>query len=489
MDETPGVCPDPGRAAALRGLCGGAVLLPGDDGYDVARAAWNLAVDQRPAAIAYAGDAGEVAEVLRAATAAGLRVAPQGTGHNAGPLPPLSEVVLLRTSGMVGVRVDAESRRARVRAGARWIDVLAATGPLGLGTLHGSGPGVGVVGYSLGGGIGWYSRALGLQANSVTAIDLVTADGTALRVDADHDRELFWALRGGGGSFGVVTALEFALHPARPAVAGLLAWDWSRTHAVLDRWARWTTDLPDEAATSFRIQRMPATGPVPPRLRGRTLAVVGGALLDHDDDASARRLLGPLRALRPEVDTFAATVPPGLGHGADGVAGAPGSAGGIGFGDFGGFSDFGAFRAPAPVIADSVLLSRLPPAAVDAFTAAAGPGSGSTHDLVELRHLGGALARRPPDAGSLPLVDGQFLMVSSTVADSAAARRRGRSEARGIVAALHPYASGTSCLNFTTRQVDVSTGYQPESWSRLRAMRRAVDPAELLVANHPVPPS
>ncbi len=212
-------------AEGLRHLCGGAVHLPGDPGYDAARVPWNVAVQQRPAAVVYPASADEVVEVVRAASAAGLRVAPQGTGHNAGPLGDLADTVLVRTSAMREVTVDAASRTARVGAGALWIDVVEAVAPFGLAALHGSSPDVGVVGYSLGGGIGWYARALGMATNSVTAVELVTADGRLVRADAEHEPDLFWAVRGGGGNFGVVTAMEFRLYPIETAFAGMLVWD------------------------------------------------------------------------------------------------------------------------------------------------------------------------------------------------------------------------------------------------------------------------
>src|SRR5690349_18800345 len=141
-------------ANSLRGLCGGAVHLPGDPGYDTARTPWNVTVDQRPAAVAYPADADEVASVVRAAAAAGLRVAVQSTGHNAGALGPLDDAVLLRTSAMTSVTVTG--RTARAEAGALWIDVVEQAAPHGLAALHGSSPDVGIAGYSLGGGLGWY---------------------------------------------------------------------------------------------------------------------------------------------------------------------------------------------------------------------------------------------------------------------------------------------------------------------------------------------
>ena len=207
-------------APALRDLCGGAIALPGDDGYDAARQGFNLAVDQRPAAVAYPADAHEVAEIVKAARANGLRVAPQATGHNAGPLGSLDRSILVKTSGLGGVEIDAADRIARVGAGVLWEEVVNAAAPYGLIALHGSSPNVSVTGYSLGGGMGWLARSHGLQANSVTAIELVTADGELVRTDAQHDPELFWALRGGGGNFGIVTALEFRLYPLSEVYAG-----------------------------------------------------------------------------------------------------------------------------------------------------------------------------------------------------------------------------------------------------------------------------
>src|SRR3954452_10217977 len=237
----------------LRNQCGGAVALPGDDGYDAARSGFNLGLDQRPAAVAYPADPSEVAALVRCARAAGLRVAAQSTGHNAGPLGDLRDTLLIKSAGLQGVEVDPVRRRVRAGAGVLWEAVVDASAPHGLYPLHGSSPTVGIVGYSLGGGMGGLARSHGLQTNSVTAVELVTADGELVRTDKDNDPELFWALRGGGGNFGIVTALEFKLYPLREIHAGFMLWDWTEAERVLRAYADWAASAPDTVTTSFRI--------------------------------------------------------------------------------------------------------------------------------------------------------------------------------------------------------------------------------------------
>ena len=302
-----------GKACRLRGLCAGAVHLPGDPGYDEARMPWNVAVDQRPAAVAYPACADEVSEIVRAAAASGLRVAPQGTGHNAGPLGRLDDVVLLRTSAMTGVHIDPARRIARVEAGVLWLDVVEAAAAHGLAALHGSSPDVGVVGYTLGGGIGWYARQLGMATNSVTAVELVLGDGTQVRADEDTNPDLFWAVRGGGGSFGVVTAMEFRLFDIDTAYAGMLLWDQEHAEKVLRAWAEWTVDAPDCVTTSFRMLNLPPMPELPEFLRGRT------ARGDRRRGARRRRdrHRDPGRPARPGA---------GDGHVRTGAGGRPGAA-------------------------------------------------------------------------------------------------------------------------------------------------------------------
>src|SRR3954447_25410881 len=247
----------------LRNQCGATVALPGDEAYDAGRSGFNLGLDLRPAAVAHPADAFEVAAVVRAARAAGLRVAPQSTGHNAGPLGDLRDTLLLRTGALRGLEIDPLRRIARVGAGCRWEEIVDAAAPHGLYPLHGSSPTVGVAGYSLGGGMGWLARSHGLQTNILTAVELVTPEGELVRTDAEHDPELFWALRGGGGNFGIVTALEFRLYPLREIYAGFMLWDWSEAARVLKTYAVWAAGAPDHVTTSLRIMQFPVMDEIP----------------------------------------------------------------------------------------------------------------------------------------------------------------------------------------------------------------------------------
>jgi len=449
------------RTDALRGT--GTLHLLGDPGYDAARTPWNVAVDQRPAAVAHPATVAEVQQVVRAAAAADLRVAPQSTGHNAGPLAAqgLDDVVVLRTSAMTGVTVDPVRQTARVEGGALWIHATEPAAEHGLAALHGSSPDVGIAGYSLGGGIGWYARKLGLATNSLTAVELVTADGEHLRADPYRNPELFWALRGGGGSFGVVTALEFRLYPIESAYAGMMVWDLARAEAVLQEWAGWAPGAPDEVTTALRVLNLPPLPDIPAPLRGRSVVVLDGAVLAGDDRAES--ILGGLRALSPEIDTFARVPARTLTR----LHMDP--------------------EGPSPFVSRSAMLDAFPQAAIDAFLGEVGTGATTSLLLAELRQLGGALGRDHEGGGALKRLDAQFVAFAGAVAATPEMAANGERDAHRLMASLAPWANGRNYLNFAEGAVDPRTGYDELTWLRLKAIRSAVDPNGLFVGNHRIP--
>ncbi len=439
------------------------VVSESDSGWNRARRAWNLAADQRPPHVAFPETADDVVQLVKFAAGEGLRVAPQGTGHGAGALGAIEDALLIRPSRMRDVAIDPGKRRARVGAGVMWGEVQAAAAEHGLAGLAGSSPEVGVVGYTLGGGLGWLARRYGLACNSVLAIDVVTADGLLRHVDREHEPDLFWALRGGGGSFGVVTALEFALYPVRELYAGAMLWPQERATEILAAWQTWTSGVPNSVTSVGRLLNLPPSPEVPDALRGRSFVLVEAACLVTEGEGI--ELLRPLRARGPEIDTFTMLPPTALGalH-MDPVE-------------------------PVPVAIDGWLLADLPPAAIDALVEAAGPGSGSPLLSVELRHLGGALLDAAPESGALPSLDARFAIAEISMvpnADTATAVQRHGALVRSVLA---PWEAERNYPNFAERSFRVSDFHSPATAERLGRVKAQYDPRDLIRSTHPIPTS
>jgi FAD/FMN-containing dehydrogenase len=446
----------------LRGHFDGAVFAPGDPGWDEARAPWQRAADQHPAAVVYPENEKDVVAAVQAAEELGLRVAPQATGHNAPPLGALDKTILLRTGAMRGVRIDPVRRRARVRAGALWQDVTARAAEHGLAALSGSSPDVGVAGYSLGGGVSWLGRHYGLQANRITAVELVTADGQVVRADHEHEPDLFWALRGGGGSFGVVTALEFELVPVRSVYAGMLVWDWREAGPVLLRFSEWAQTATDLITMAARILQLPDLPIVPEPLRGRQIVMIVGAYLGDPDDAD--KVLEPLRGLRPELDTFATMPAAGLQR----LQGDP--------------------EQPTAGVTEHRMLAELPRDAVEAFVTVAGPGSGSPLLAADLRQFDGGLGRRPEAHGAISHFDGAFAMFAAGLAIDDDLTLASITHGRLLANTMEPWCAARRYLNFEEHPSDASRFFDDETHRRLRSIKARVDPRSLIHANHAVEP-
>lgn len=454
---------DDAALSTLRTRLSGHVTGPSDAGWDGARRAYNLTVDQQPAAVALPADEADVATAVRFAGEHGLRVAAQRTGHNAAPLAAGADTLVVNTASLDGVAIDAARRRARVGGGATWQAVVPTASAQGLAALHGSSPRLGVAGYTLGGGLSWYARQHGWAANSVTAVELVTADAEHARVDADTEPELFWAVRGGGGNFGVVTALELALYPMREVYAGALFFPWGQAGEVAHAWREWTASVPEATTSVARLLQLPPIPEVPEALRGRSFAVVEA--VHTGGEAEGAELLAPLRALGPEMDTFAPVEPAGI-------------------------SDLHMDPPdPVPYHSDHRLLGELPAAAVDALIEAAGPGSGSPLLSVELRHLGGALARPEAHHGALAALDERVLCFAVGMTVDAPSTAAVDDHLTRTTAALAPHATATRCLNFTEHAADASTFFPAGTFEQLQAVKARYDPHERFRANHPIPPA
>ncbi|WP_245689139.1 FAD-binding oxidoreductase [Streptomyces chattanoogensis] len=354
----------PAALTALVRQVAGPVLVPGDDGYDDERSGFQTAYRHRPSVIVGARNADDVVAAVRFAGTHGLPVAVQATGH--GLSAATEGGLLISTRRMSGVRVDAAARTARVEAGVVWGQVIEAATPHGLAPLNGSSPGVGVVSYTLGGGVGVLARTYGFAADQVRAIDLVTADARQLRVTADSDPELFGALLGGGHGFGVVTAMEFALVPVARLYGGQLVFGGEGIDDALAAYLRWAETVPDELTSSVALIAYPDVPQLPHALRGRHLAQIRIAYTGSAEDGE--RLVAPLRAVGPRVSDELREMP---------------------------YAESGTIHRdpsdPHAYDGDNALLSGLDAAALRRVAALTGPAA-PTMCVVQLNHLGGALA-------------------------------------------------------------------------------------------------
>jgi FAD/FMN-containing dehydrogenase len=407
----------------------GAVHLPGDLRYDELRQPFFPAFDPHPAMVVEAFGPADVQHAVITAREQDLPLAVQATGH--GTHVPSDGGVLLRTSNMARVLVDPDRRIARVGPGARWSGVLAAAAPFGLAPLSGSAPSVGVTGYTLGGGVGWLSRKHGFAADSVLKAELVTADGSLVTASADQHADIFWALKGGSGNFGVVTALEFRLYPVRQVYAGISYFDIERAADVLARYREWTTTAPDELSTAVVLTRIPDT-------EQRALAI---KVMYTGEAEEAERLLAPLRE----------AAGPALVDGYETMRYADARMGGT----------------PARHLD---LFRELPDQVVDTLVDA------SEEATVEVRHWGGAMANPAPDAGPAGHRDVPY----SVIVDA---------KPRELVEALKPHATGGSFLNFLSDTSRTETAYAQANYRRLAEVKWSYDPENVFRLNHNISPA
>lgn len=427
---------------ALRAVLHGEVYGPEDPEYDAARMPFNRAVDQRPAAIAVPRTDADVVAIVAFAREHGLEVAPQATGHGAGATGPMDHTILVSTKQMRGVRIDPAKRIARVRAGNTWQDVIGPAAQYGLSALAGSSPTVGVVGYTLGGGMGWLARAHGFACNSVTAIELVTAEGELVRTDSRTEPELFWALRGGAVcTYGIVTAIEFELHPVGELHAGALLFPGPRAESVFRAWRDWTQTVPDTVTSLCRLVSPPGGDPI---------VLIEVAVLG--DDA----VLAPLRALQPIADLVALTTPDKLAE----IHNDP--------------------KEPSPGAHGHRLLDDLSDGAIAALVAHAGEPLVS----VEVRHMGGAMGRGSVGNGALNDVQAPYALFGVGIVPTAEAAMAVDTALTRLTDAFEPYDAGRALLNFTH-----ATGrfYDGFTQHRLRALKAQLDPEGVFASRGQTP--
>jgi FAD/FMN-containing dehydrogenase len=443
----------------LRGSVAGRLHLPGDPDWVGVSTPWVVNIPQRPAAVLEVADAADVVTAVRFAADRGIAVTAQPRGHAARTT--LDDTLLLRTRALDAIDVDVARGTAKVGAGVKWGELMARLDGTGLVALCGSNPDPSVVGLTLGGGVSWFTRKYGFTANSVVGFEVVDPRGNLLSVTRSSDPDLFWALRGGGGDFGIVVSMEVALFLAPSIYGGKLMWPVEQAAAVLKAFRDVAVSAPDELTLWGHVYHFPPLPDLPEPIRGRSFVGVAFAHLGTADEAE--RLLAPLRAAAPvELDLVGPVPPSGMGE----VAQEP--------------------TEPLPSMEFGTLLTGLDDAAIDRIVAVVGDRERCPLIVTQLRGLGGGFARTSPAAGAVAPVGEPFQLFAvgvPAVPELVPVIERTFQALGGAVAGL---AVGHALPNFTPDGAPNSLCYPPETLDRLRRIKRERDPLATIRSNKPV---
>ncbi|ULN50751.1 FAD-binding protein [Mycolicibacterium goodii] len=430
--------------STLRRRLRGTVLLPGDAGFEDARKPWTLTIDQAVRAVVDVADVGDASALVGYARETGTSLSIQPTGHSATPA--ANGSILVRTRHLDEVRVDPERKIARVGAGVSWTQLHSLVAQGGLLALAGSAPGVGITGYTLGGGLSWFSRRYGWAAQSVRAIEGICADGARFRATTDSEPDLFWALRGGGGDYGLVTAIEFDLYPAPNMCGGSLRWPARHAPAVLAAFRETTNTAPEELAVWFNQSHFPGAPP----LTGIDVMYLG-------EPAAARALLKPFAGIANRIsDTLRPLRFDEIGT----ITNEPTAPGG------------GRQRA--------TLLTTLTDDVIESFTAV----SMTPLINIQIRHLGGALGR-PSDTAAGPIKE-PYLANLVGRGDTQTAVEAMQSRVATYLELLKPINSGRTPFTLLAPEQTAAQALPNDSISRLQTIKERRDPQRVFRSNYPV---
>jgi UDP-N-acetylenolpyruvoylglucosamine reductase len=449
----------------LRAKLKGTILLPEDTKFSSASQPWNRSAVQRPAFVVMAASSKDIQLAVSFANENGLGVGVMSTGHGIGTR--CNDGVLINTSLLRGVTINPDLKQATVEAGALWTDVISSAYEHGLATLAGSAPHVGVVGYTTGGGFGYLGRKYGLNSGSVVTAEMVTADGTLTKVSADKNEDLFWAVRGGGGNYGVITSLTFRLYPLKRVFGGAVFYPVDRGHEVLTAFAKWSKQIPDEITAGFSFMNVPSIPAAPEMLRGKSVVVIKGCYCGENPERG-EQLFSPVRTLsKPLADTFATMPVDSMGT----ISNDP--------------------VDPMGNLPYGGLIRDLSPQAIEAFVKAAGAKSGSSLLLVEIRTLGAALAQETGDLRLMGNNDAQYSLNAVGIAVNAATTEKSKQDLSRLFEIVSPYLTGEVFLNLL--EVDpteqrVRACYTADDWQRLIRLKTKYDPKNIFRFNKNIPP-
>ncbi len=444
----------------------GQLIRPGDADYDDARKVWNGAIDRRPALIARCAGAADAAAALRHALDHNLPVAIRGGGHNVAGSALVDGGVVIDFSRLRGLQVDPHRRVAAVEPGALWGDCDRATQPFGLAIPGGIVTHTGVAGLTLGGGLGWAMRRFGYTSDNLLSAALILADGTRVSVDAASGGDLFWALQGGGGNFGIVTRFTFRLQPIGPQVlAGPILYPAERAAEVLRGYRDVIADAPDELAVFVNLRRAPALDWVPEAIRGRQVVMVIPCYLG--DPEVGERIVRRLRELgEPLADLVRRTT---------------------------WISHQGMFDASVPHGRSYYWKSHYLPPLTDPCIEALAAGayaSGSAFSYTLMFHLGGQVSRHPDGASAASGRDCAHVLNINAAWDGGGSQHPDVEWVRGLWRDLTPHASGGTYVNFLGNESsDVVRAAYGDTYDRLARIKARYDPANVFRVNQNIIPA
>jgi FAD/FMN-containing dehydrogenase len=452
--------------SALRGKVRGTIALPGEDGYDAARTIWNAMVDRRPGLVVRCLGAADVSNAVKLARDEKLLVAVRGGGHNIAGNAVCDGGLLIDLSLMRSVRIDAASDTARVEPGATLADFDKEAQEFGLVTPLGINSTTGVAGLTLGGGFGWTTRKYGLTVDNLISADVVTADGKLVRASEKENPDLFWALRGGGGNFGVVTSFEFRLHPLGPEVlSGLVVHPLESARELLPQFRRIAREAPDELTIWVVMRKAPPLPFLPTEWHGKEVLVFAACYAGDMKDGE--KALKALRALGKPIADVIAPHPFTAWQTAFDPLLTPGARNYWKSHDFADLPD-----AAVNVILNSV--RELPSPECEVFIA----------------HVGGAMARIPANATAWPNRDAHFIMNVHTRWQDKAQDQACIAWARHLFEATAPFAAGSVYVNFMPDDENdrVEKAYGT-NYRRLAEIKRRYDPGNLFRMNQNIRPA
>ncbi len=453
---------DPEAIASLRNNVQGSVYLPDDAGYDDAVRAWAAHARHSPNVAVMPETDQDVARAVALAHRFDLPVAVQVTGH--GVPRSANEGVFINTARMQGVSIDPERKLARAEAGVTWESLIPRAAEYGLAPLSGSSSTVGVVGYTLGGGYGWLARKYGRAADRVVSADVVTAEGELLHVTADAHPDLFWAIRGGGGNFGVVTALEFELVEVADVFGGSVMYPLEDAPRIFEAYSQWTASVTDDITSSIGILRMPPAPAIPPPLRGAQLVVIRACA--SGDLHAGEAAIAPMRLLGTQVmDTFTSMPFTQI----DAISMDP--------------------KESMPALGTTMMLEDLDASAADALLGQMGAGVESPLLALEIRDYRRTTVEEG-DTGAGSRFGLSMFAIGPVMSDEGKAAL-GDALSR-LREAMQPYATEEVLLNFVG-EGDVGAdrtkaAYPDADFARLQEIKRRYDPQNRFRFNHNIAP-